>query len=63
LSDAHEREVKRRFSDRSTPAPKLTAINVKTHVERRMSEFIRSSLIILMGMTVMAAGVLVVFYG
>jgi hypothetical protein len=32
-------------------------------LERFMSEFIRSSLIILMGMTVMAAGILVVFYG
>jgi hypothetical protein len=32
-------------------------------LERFMSEFIRSGLIILMGMTVMAAGVLVVFYG
>jgi len=28
-----------------------------------MSEFIRSGLIILMGMTVMAAGIFVVFYG
>jgi len=28
-----------------------------------MSEFLRSGLIILMGMTVMAAGILVVFYG
>lgn len=28
-----------------------------------MAEFIRSGLIILMGMTVMAAGVLVIFYG
>jgi len=28
-----------------------------------MAEFIRSGLIILMGMTVMAAGVLVMFYG
>jgi len=32
-------------------------------MERSMSEFFRSGLIILMGMTVMAAGVLVVFYG
>ena len=32
-------------------------------MERVMSEFIRSGLIVLMGMTVMAAGVLVVFYG
>jgi len=28
-----------------------------------MSEFVRSSLIILMGVTVMAAGIFVVFYG
>jgi len=28
-----------------------------------MAEFIRSGLIILMGITVMAAGVLVIFYG
>jgi len=28
-----------------------------------MSEFIRSGLIILMGMTVMVAGILVIFYG
>jgi len=28
-----------------------------------MADFIRSGLIILMGMTVMAAGILVVFYG
>jgi len=28
-----------------------------------MSEFVRSGLIILMGMTVMAAGIFVVFYG
>jgi hypothetical protein len=32
-------------------------------MERVMAEFVRSGLIILMGMTVMAAGVLVVFYG
>ena len=32
-------------------------------MERAMIEFFRSCLIILMGMTVMAAGVLVVFYG
>jgi hypothetical protein len=32
-------------------------------VESSMAEFIRSGLIILMGMTVMAAGVLVIFYG
>jgi hypothetical protein len=32
-------------------------------VESNMAEFIRSGLIILMGMTVMAAGVLVIFYG
>jgi len=28
-----------------------------------MSEFVRSGLIIIMGMTVMAAGIFVVFYG
>jgi hypothetical protein len=28
-----------------------------------MAEFLRSGLIVLMGMTVMAAGILVVFYG
>jgi len=28
-----------------------------------MAEFVRSGLIVLMGMTVMAAGILVVFYG
>jgi hypothetical protein len=32
-------------------------------MERVMSEFVRSSLIVLMGMTVMAAGILVIFYG
>jgi hypothetical protein len=32
-------------------------------MERIMAEFLRSSLIILMGLTVIAAGVLVVFYG
>jgi hypothetical protein len=32
-------------------------------MERVMSEFVRSGLIVIMGMTVMAAGVLVVFYG
>ena len=32
-------------------------------MESFMAEFIRSGLIILMGMTVMAAGVLVIFYG
>jgi hypothetical protein len=32
-------------------------------MERLMSEFLRSGLIVLMGMTVMAAGILVVFYG
>ncbi|NSL72290.1 hypothetical protein C6Y62_10770 [Hyphomicrobium sulfonivorans] len=31
--------------------------------EAPMAEFIRSGLIILMGLTVMAAGVLVIFYG
>jgi len=34
-----------------------------TRMERVMAEFVRSGLIILMGMTVMAAGVLVIFYG
>jgi RecG-like helicase len=32
-------------------------------MERVMAEFFRSSLIILMALTVIAAGVLVVFYG
>ena len=32
-------------------------------MERVMAEFVRSGLIVLMGMTVMAAGILVVFYG
>ena len=32
-------------------------------MERDMTEFIRSGLIVLMGMSVMAAGVLVIFYG
>jgi hypothetical protein len=32
-------------------------------MERVMSEFVRSGLIVLMGMTVMAAGILVIFYG
>jgi hypothetical protein len=32
-------------------------------MERVMAEFLRSSLIILMGLTVIVAGVLVVFYG
>jgi hypothetical protein len=34
-----------------------------TRMERVMAEFIRSGLIVLMGMMVMAAGVLVIFYG
>jgi hypothetical protein len=34
-----------------------------TRMERVMAEFLRSSLIVLMGMTVMAAGIVVVFYG
>jgi hypothetical protein len=34
-----------------------------TPTERVMAEFVRSGLIVLMGMTVMAAGILVVFYG
>jgi hypothetical protein len=41
----------------------MLTFNPKTRMERPMSEFLRSGLIILMGMTVMAAGVLVVFYG
>jgi hypothetical protein len=32
-------------------------------MERVMTEFLRSGLIVLMGMTVMAAGILVAFYG
>lgn len=32
-------------------------------MERVMAEFLRSSLIILMGVTVIVAGVLVVFFG
>lgn len=32
-------------------------------MESVMAEFVRSGLIVLMGMTVMAAGILVVFYG
>jgi len=32
-------------------------------MERVMAEFFRSGLIILMGVTVLAAGVLVIFYG
>jgi hypothetical protein len=32
-------------------------------MERVMAEFIRSGLIVLMGMTVMLAGIFVVFYG
>jgi hypothetical protein len=32
-------------------------------LERVMQEFVRSGLIILMGVTVMAAGIFVVFYG
>ncbi len=32
-------------------------------MERVMAEFFRSSVIIIMGVTVIAAGVLVIFYG
>ncbi len=38
-------------------------INLMTRMERVMAEFIRSGLIVLMGMTVMLAGIFVVFYG
>jgi hypothetical protein len=39
------------------------AASIKARWRVFMAEFIRSGLIILMGMTVMAAGVLVIFYG
>ncbi len=41
----------------------MSPFNSWTQMERVMAEFLRSSLIILMGLTVIAAGVLVVFYG
>lgn len=41
----------------------MFTINFMTRLERVMAEFLRSGLIVLMGMTVMAAGVFVVFYG
>ncbi len=58
----HERNLSFGFSDRST----TPAILEGNHHERgggSMSEFIRSGLIVLMGMTVMVAGILVIFYG
>lgn len=41
----------------------LNPFNSWTQMERVMAEFLRSSLIILMGVTVIVAGVLVVFFG
>ncbi len=41
----------------------LSPFNSWTQMERVMAEFLRSSAIILMGIAVIAAGVLVVFYG
>ena len=41
----------------------LGPFNSWTQMERVMVEFLRSSVIILMGIAVIAAGVLVVFYG
>ena len=41
----------------------LSPFNSWTQMERVMAEFLRSSVIILMGLTIIAAGVLVVFYG
>ena len=58
----HERGLSFGFSDRSKTLAKLE----ENHHEAgggSMSEFIRSGLIILMGMTVMVAGILVIFYG
>ena len=58
----HERDLTFGFSDRSTTPAKLE----ENHHEAgggSMSEFIRSGLIVLMGMTVMVAGILVIFYG
>ncbi len=43
--------------------PKVMQSNTGRRWSVSMAEFIRSGLIILMGMTVMAAGVLVIFYG
>lgn len=43
----------------ATAAPAALSMNER----RTMSEFLRSGALILMGMTIMAAGVLVVFYG
>ncbi len=59
----HERCMKGSFSDCSIPAPRLLSFYRMTRMERVMAEFVRSGLIVLMGMTVMAAGILVVFYG
>ena len=58
----HEHNLSFGFSDRS----KTLANVMENHPEAggdSMAEFIRSSLIILMGMTVMVAGILVIFYG
>jgi hypothetical protein len=55
--------MKARFSDRSIPYANTAHSRICGAKERDMTEFIRSGLIVLMGMTVMAAGVLVIFYG
>ena len=59
----HEPVMKGHFSDRSMQRPYSVHIKLMTRQERVMAEFIRSGLIVLMGMTVMAAGIFVVFYG
>ncbi|MCZ7596054.1 MAG: hypothetical protein M5U16_15045 [Hyphomicrobium sp.] len=60
--DEHEQILTPRFSDRSMARAYAAGINTIRRWSV-MAEFIRSGLIILMGMTVMAAGVLVIFYG
>ena len=62
----HERDLTFGFSDRSTTPAKLEENHHEAGHEAgggSMSEFIRSGLIVLMAMTVMVAGILVIFYG
>jgi hypothetical protein len=55
--------LKLRFRGRSKIAVYPLGNNGTIDVEGVMTEFIRGGLIFLMGMTVMAAGILVIFYG
>lgn len=61
-SSSHECHLKRDFSSCSNLPTYIAGIELVVR-EPAMSEIVRSGLIILMGMTVMAAGILVVFYG